>query len=250
MSMGGLRRFNAVMALVHAAQAIIVWRLSTDFIVPITGSYLHYDQASQSLIPASKPLFEFNFIWLIVGFFAASAIAHGLAATVLHKSYESNLQKGLNRIRWFEYAFGAGLMMVAVAVLVGDYDASSLKMVFGLTAVMCLMGLVMELYNQGKKTIRWLPYWIGVLAGIIPWIVVAIYLRLSAGEGSGPPTFVYFIFVSIFILYCSFAINMLLHYRQVGRWKDYLYTERMYIYLSLIAKSALAWQIFAGSLRP
>jgi len=36
----------------------------------------------------------------------------------------------------------------------------------------------------------------------------------------------------------------------VGKWQDYLYGERVYIILSLVAKSLLAWQVFAGTLRP
>jgi hypothetical protein len=47
-----------------------------------------------------------------------------------------------------------------------------------------------------------------------------------------------------------FAINMVLQYRKVGPWRDYLFGERVYILLSLTAKSALAWQVFAGTLRP
>jgi len=43
---------------------------------------------------------------------------------------------------------------------------------------------------------------------------------------------------------------MILQYKKIGKWRDYLYGERMYIVLSLIAKSALAWQVFAGTLRP
>jgi len=31
-------------------------------------------------------------------------------------------------------------------------------------------------------------------------------------------------------------------------WKNYLFGERMFIVLSLVAKTALAWQIFAGTL--
>jgi hypothetical protein len=41
-----------------------------------------------------------------------------------------------------------------------------------------------------------------------------------------------------------------LKYRQVGKWRDYLYGERAYIILSLIAKSLLAGQVFAGTLAP
>ena len=42
---------------------------------------------------------------------------------------------------------------------------------------------------------------------------------------------------------------MVLQYRQVGRWRDYLTGEIPYIVLSLTAKSLLAWLIFANVLR-
>ena len=41
-----------------------------------------------------------------------------------------------------------------------------------------------------------------------------------------------------------------LQYKKVGRWANYLSGERTYIWLSLIAKSLLAWQIFGGTLAP
>ena len=62
------------------------------------------------------------------------------------------------------------------------------------------------------------------------------------------PSFVYGIFLSIFVLFNLFALNQFLQYRRVGRWRDYLYGERIYLVLSLTAKSALAWQIFANTL--
>ncbi len=46
---------------------------------------------------------------------------------------------------------------------------------------------------------------------------------------------------------------MVLQYKKIGPWKDYLFGERMYIVLSLLAKTALAWQIWlvlSGSHRP
>ena len=69
----------------------------------------------------------------------------------------------------------------------------------------------------------------------------------SPGSGS-PPAFVYAIFFSLFVFFNSFAINMVLQYKQVGRWKDYVYGEVVYVVLSLTAKSALAWQVFGGTL--
>ncbi len=45
-----------------------------------------------------------------------------------------------------------------------------------------------------------------------------------------------------------FAVVQYLQYRQLGKWSSYVYGESTYILLSLIAKSALAWQIFGGTL--
>jgi hypothetical protein len=81
----------------------------------------------------------------------------------------------------------------------------------------------------------------------VPWIVIAIYL-LSPTTDASPPGFVYGIFISLFIFFNSFAVNMVLQYRKVGKWADYLYGERAYIILSLVAKSILAWQVFGGTL--
>ena len=44
------------------------------------------------------------------------------------------------------------------------------------------------------------------------------------------------------------ALNQYLQYRRVGPWRDYLFGERVYIALSLTAKSLLAWQVFANTL--
>jgi hypothetical protein len=62
------------------------------------------------------------------------------------------------------------------------------------------------------------------------------------------PKFVYGIFVSIFIFFNLFALNQYLQYRKKGRWANYVYGEKMYLWLSLIAKSALAWQLYGNTL--
>ena len=67
-------------------------------------------------------------------------------------------------------------------------------------------------------------------------------------EGSEPPTFVYAIIVSLFVLFNIFAVNMWLQYKQIGPWRDYLVGEKVYILLSLTAKALLAWQVFAAVL--
>ncbi len=245
-----LNRFNLIMSALHFVQGLAILLLSTDFSLPVTASYLNFDTATQSLVPVSKELFTVPLAFLVAGFLFLSSAAHLLIATKYRKTYEANLQKGINKARWIEYSISASVMMVAISMLVGVYDLGSLIAVFALVAVMNLCGLIMEVHNQTTTKTNWLSYWVGCLAGIVPWILIALYFFFSAQEGSAPPTFVYWIFVSIFAFFNCFAINMVLQYKKVGKWKDYLYGERAYIILSLVAKSALAWQVFAGTLRP
>jgi hypothetical protein len=64
------------------------------------------------------------------------------------------------------------------------------------------------------------------------------------------PTFVYLIFIIYLILFMTFAGNMVLQYKCIGKWKDYLYGERPYIVLSFVAKTFLVWLVFVGLFRP
>lgn len=245
-----LRRLNLIAAFLHLGQGLAVLVLSKNFPLPVTGNYLKFNHDTQSLQAASTTLFHVQLPFLIAIFFFLSAFFHLLIATVYNKRYNRDLSRGINKLRWVEYSLSASIMMIAISMLVGIYDLASLVMIFILIAVMNLMGLLMEIHNQTTKQTSWLSYWIGCLAGAIPWAVVAFYMWLGAHEGSRAPTFVYWIFVSIFVFFSCFALNMALQYKKIGPWKNYLYGERAYIILSLVAKSLLAWQVFAGTLRP
>lgn len=245
-----LRKYNLIASALHAVQGTLVLALSKEVLIPISGNFLALNSETRTLEPATTVLFDVPLPLLIVAFFYMSAIAHLIVAVAYRKKYEALLSKGINKIRWFEYALSASTMMVAVSLLVGVYDLSSLIMIFVLTAIMNLLGLVMEVHNQTTKKTNWLSYWIGCLAGIVPWIVIALYMWIGADMGSKAPDFVYWIFVSIFVFFNCFALNMVLQYKKIGPWKSYLYGEFMYIVLSLVAKTLLAWQVFAGTLRP
>jgi apolipoprotein N-acyltransferase len=114
---------------------------------------------------------------------------------------------------------------------------------------MNLVGLLMEAYNQKREKVAWSPYIFGTFAGLVPWVGISIYLA-GAGQYGNVPSFVYGIFLTIAITFFTFAFNMIMQYRAKGRWADYLFGEKVYIILSLVAKTALAWQVFAGTLRP
>lgn len=252
-----LRNYNLIAAFLHLLQGILVLFLSDSSkgTQPITSNFLAEDKLATSasgeqiLVPASHHLFDINLAFLIAGFFFVSALAHLIIATWRRKTYEKDLKNGVNRSRWVEYSISASIMMVSIALLTGILDIASLLMIFALTAIMSLLGLTMELRNQNVKNVDWANYWVGVLAGAVPWLVIIIYVWNAYVYGNGVPGFVYWIYGSIFLLFSSFAVNMYLQYKKLGHWSTYLYGERAYILLGFIAKTALAWQVFVGTLR-
>ena len=246
-----LRAYNALMGFLHLVQGAFMLALSTAFALPVTSAFLRLEPASGKLEPFSDTLVELRIGLLVAAFLFLSAAVHLLvAAPRIHRWYERNVARGINPARWIEYSLSASLMIVVVAMLVGIYDIASLLLIFALNATMILFGWLMELHNQPTARTNWTAFWFGTLAGAIPWVAIGFYL-LKAGSGEGgPPTFVYGIFGSIFLVFNVFAVNMVLQYKRVGPWRDYIFGERVYVLLSLTAKSLLAWQVFAGTLRP
>lgn len=246
-----LRKFNAVMGCFHLIQFILMLALSNNFTLPMTASYLKFNPATESLQVETNTILNIRLGPLVALFLLISAIAHfSVASPWGYPWYVRNLEKHINYARWYEYAISSSVMIIVIAMLTGIYDISTLIPLFALNACMNFFGLMMELHNQATQKTNWTSFIYGCFAGIIPWIVIAVYLGGATVASSSIPSFVYWIYASIAITYNVFPINMILQYKKIGKWKDYLYGERNYIILSLVAKTLLAWQIFAGTLRP
>ncbi|MDH3470182.1 MAG: heliorhodopsin HeR [Acidimicrobiia bacterium] len=239
-----LRTWNIVTGALHATQAVLVLLLATDFTLPIVASYPEGPPGT----PAGEPtvLFDLSVAWGVAIFFLLSAVFHWLIASPgFYSRYRAGLDAGHNYFRWVEYSLSASVMIVLIAALTGILDIAALIALFGVNASMIFFGAVQEKYEHPGGSL--LPFWLGSIAGIVPWIAVGVYL-FSPGSDAQPPGFVYGIFFSLFVFFNTFAINMWLQYRRVGKWSTYLYGERVYMILSLVAKSLLAWQVFGGTL--
>ena len=247
----GLRNFNFVMGFLHLAQGIFMILVSNNTTYPIYTNFLKFDLASRSLTPDPKVLYNLPFGPAVAVFLLLSAVAHFSLATFGYKWYVNNLKKGMNPARFYEYALSSSLMIVLIGMLTGIWDVIALLAMFGINAMMNLFGILMELHNQTTKRTDWTAFIYGCIAGIVPWIgiVYAFVSAVNSGDAK-PPDFVYTIIPTIFVFFNIFALNMYLQYKKVGRWQDYLFGERVYIILSLTAKTVLAWLIFAGTLAP
>ena len=243
-----LQRFNVVVGLLHAAQAVAILLLASAVTLPVGGSYL-LGPPGGGEYGGPANLFDLRIDVAVAIFLLLAAIDHlAVASPPVRGWYDQNVTRGVNPARWWEYSISASLMVVLIAMLTGIQEVTALIALFGVNAAMILFGLVMERVNAGRAEVDWRPFIYGCVAGAVPWIAIAAQIAVAQGEGNGVPGFVVGIFVSLFVLFNSFAVNMWLGYRQVGRWRDPLWVERSYLVLSLVAKSALAWQVYAGAL--
>lgn len=252
-----LKKFNLIMGAFHLIQGLIMLFLATsviqnisEFKPSIIQYYQTFNPETESLETASKILFELPFGILVASFLLLSALAHGIIY-LNSDTYLRDLKVGINKFRWIEYALSSSIMIVLIATLFGIYDIGSLILIFLINASMNLFGLVMEQLNAGKEKsqVNWGPFVWGAIAGVGPWIVIFLYM-FGTGNFDMIPWFVWAIVGTYFVAFNTFPINMILQYKGIGKWKNYYYGERVYIILSLAAKSFLAWLVLFGAMQP
>jgi hypothetical protein len=251
-----LRKFNLIMGCLHLLQGclMLVFALTIDkiasFKTPVWSYYLTFDTAQMKLVTLPHLIGQIPFAILVAMFLFMSSAAHFIISIKGgNEIYNRDLGRGINKFRWYEYSVSSSLMIFLIAMLFGVYDIGALILIILINASMNFFGLLMEKLNQNREKTDWSPFVFGSVAGIGPWIVIALYAFGNA-DPSQVPWFVYAIVGSYFVFFSLFPINMVLQYKKVGKWANYIYGERAYIILSLVAKSVLAWLVFFGVMQP
>ncbi len=241
--LANLRTWNLGLTILHAAQAVLIVVLSGDFVITVVSTFPEGPPGTR--VPTAEPLFDVRIGFAIGLFLALAAIDHFLTATVLRGTYDSDLRKGINRFRWVEYSISATIMVLLIGFYSGITNITAVVAVIGANVAMILFGWIQERMNPpGRSSTTMMPFWFGTIAGIAPW--VGILIQVTGSETV--PGFVYGIVIVQFVLFFSFGLNQWLQYRGIGKWTDYIYGEKVYLVLSLAAKSLLAWQIYFPSL--
>lgn len=244
-----IRRFNVIAGIFHLVQFVAVLALANSFSLPVTATYLAGPPGSEFMAPVT--LIGVRVGWAVALFLLISAFFHFVVASPqFFNRYQKGLEKNQNIFRWVEYSISSSVMIVLIAQITGIADYAALIGIFFVNATMIWFGWLQEKYtNPGTKD--FLPFIFGSLAGLIPWVIILIAVIAPKSDfPANPPVFVYGIIISLFLFFNSFALVQYWQYKQKGKWSNYLYGERAYIILSLVAKSALSWQIFSGTLIP
>lgn len=253
-SIRSLRRYNIIAGALHLVQAvvfaIILMRLPEQVTFGVTADYLA-GPPGFPIPPERVELFSVNAGAGVVAFLALSALFHFIVSSpAFFTRYGNGLRANHNYFRWVEYSLSSSIMIWLIAQTTGITDIGALVAIFAANAAMIGFGALQEKYETPGSR-GFLPFIMGSMVGAVPWIVILVYFFAPGSTSEeDPPAFVYGIIISLFLFFNTFAINQVLQYRQVGRWRSYLYGERVYITLSLVAKTALAWQVFSGSIIP
>ncbi len=238
-----LRTWNLALTVLHFAQALVIVLIAGDFAIDVTSTFPEGPPGTR--VPTAEPLFGVRIGAAIGLFLLLAAVDHFLTATVARSTYESDLRSGINRFRWVEYSVSATIMVLLICAYSGITGVSALLGIIGANVAMILFGWIQERTNPpGRTSTSMIAFWFGTIAGLAPW--AAIVVNIIGSETV--PGFVYGIVITEAILFFSFGLNQWLQYRGIGRWTDYLYGEKVYLVLSLVAKSVLAWFIYFGSL--
>ncbi len=257
--------FNKIMGSVHLFQGLLMMFFAffvypnldgsgtQSFEINVIGNFLTFIEGEGLVLRTTDTLFSLPFLPLTASFLLLSAIFHFLIAFPFKQKYREGLRVGINQFRWYEYALSSSLMIVLISSLFGVRDVAVFALIALANAAMNFFGLDMELLNAGEnkvgKKINWLPFIFGSIVGLAPWVAIAFYIGVNPNIAE-VPGFVWAILATYFIAFNTFPVNMLLQYLGVGKFKDYLYGERGYIVLSLVAKTILTWLVLFGAFQP
>jgi hypothetical protein len=244
-----LQTFNRTAGLFHLVQGfLMLFILNAETKIPVITRF--FTETPEGIRPVSETLFEFPIALIAPIFLLLSATAHLFVSSPGYvRRYEENIKNGINPARWWEYAVSSSLMLVVLMMLGGLIEIATIVFIFTLNFVMNMMGLMMEMHNQLTKKTSWFSFNVGVLAGIVPWIMGGLYFWVSTQNiADSIPVYAQFGFLLTFIFFNTFAVNMYLQYKKIGKWKDYAYGEKAYVVLSLTSKSLLGWVIVLGTL--
>jgi hypothetical protein len=238
-----LWRWNLGLVVLPLLQAIAVVALASDFAITVTSTFPTGPPGTPP--PGAERLVEVRVGVAVAVFLGLAAADHLVTASLARRRYEHDLAGGLNRFRWVEYSLSATLMVLLIASYSGITDITAMIAIAGANVGMILFGWLQERSNPpGRSSTTMIPFWFGTVVGAAPWLAIAVNL-FGAAE---VPGFVYGIFVAQLVFFFSFGVNQWLQDRGIGRCSAYAFGEKVYLVLSLGAKSVLAWQIFAGSL--
>lgn len=270
---------NMAAAIVHGLHVVVIFMIyglvknsdgdaMLDVCYSTNASYVSWDDTTDppTVTTQYTAAATLSLTYLTAAFHLLSCVFE-LAPVLYRKgeAYEAMVARGTNHMRFVEYAFSASVMLVCIALLTGVRDSNVLLGIVALCAATQMIGMVVEeLHVVGAQL--WSIHVLHVLAWgtmVSSYGLVARHFFTALSQNTAtPPTYVYVIIVSIFVLYMSFGVVQVVQlYRPCGMTltcglrtcggRPCVGTdaaEMWYVMLSLVSKTLLGWLVYANVL--
>lgn len=190
-------------------------------------------------------------VWVEIWFPFITSIFHFVIAWgVLEEYAKWTLDRGINPLRWLEYAITASFMTWSIAQLSGITGIFTLLMV-GVVGNVALQyqGYAMEMLNEKRKSqgINWTPTIVGWIIFAGQWAAIFTYFFINASSSS-VPNWIYGVVIALFVQYSLFGLVQILHYTtsKGSFFESNWGVEVSFIVLSLVSKTSLDLMIVIG----
>jgi hypothetical protein len=237
-----LRNWNYGVAAVHATSFVALTAISFTYEASATRARLWTDFDGANLVEvANYPLFA-----TLLPFPAITAFFHLLAAWNVDNYYQSVLMRGLNRLRWVEYAITNSLITASLLTLVGAGNVFLFVAGILSNIVMQYFGYLHEKVNHRSDTrvTTLMPLFAGFLPFFAIWVPTVLYT--INGISSAPAFEIVAVFGSL-LFAVMFVVPLWVRYETAGsgalELKANYNMELFYIILSLTAKLFLDWTV-------
>jgi hypothetical protein len=248
-----LRRWNAALAAFHGLLAVLTLSLGNrGLTVPTYATVIEFvprvpGDASRGwdLVPSYEARGTLPLTALVTAFFALSATAHLLHATLLRDLYLRELARCRTPTRWIEYFFSASLMQLLIAYTLGVRERFVLFGVTALVASTMPFGYWTEQVARPASEAAWraplarrlLPWLLGHVPQASAWCIVVAQFYDGQHEANQVPWFVHLILWGELVLFFSFGFVQL--WTQLVPPRRFAQGEVAFQLLSLTAKGLL-----------
>lgn len=251
-----LRSLHMVSAGVFILLAILAGMFMGNDSRQLTVSYLTKDILAADpnvLAPAIRSIYDVEIRWLLVAILVLSSILPLLYLTSWEKKYIQAVTKTRTvPWRWVDFAVTAALMVETVALLSGTHDIVVLKLIAGLIALSLGLGWIAERQNNGVAKPAWAVYTTGLVAGALPWLLIAVSAVATVVYGSAWSSwYVYALYAVTIAGSVALACIQFTNYRRrLAAWQqNYMVVERNYLAVNLLTKAAFATVLIVGLLK-
>lgn len=253
----GLKKINLTLSGLYLIQIVLLVIFPNNSWVSITTNYLAYDSllsSGEKIVHSAgtSRLFDLNLLWVLVFVLGVSCILHLLFATKFKNKYESSLKSGGSNsiFNWITYGFFSSLTILIMALLSGVFDISSLVLILSVSIFASVSSALYYLRLNTDKHLAKTSFLISIKATILPWLIILVYIiGTFVFGGNSISAWIYLVYLTVILTQVALGYVYNQMNEKIGKWRDVLYSEKIYLGIIFISQTLVIWQIFLGSLR-